>query len=111
MSAHERNLVILNHRGGRRDQYQAEWAKLDAGRVYDLLLACKHSCRSQAADLRRRLRGHTWTIVAAPHEGGKGGQGRTPDRNLHITIRVSGRGFHLRLGGREGNLHISSITH
>lgn len=110
MSAQEREKVIANHRGGRRHQYQADWAKLTPGQVYDLIAACKHSCRSEAADLRRRMRAHGWTIAAAPHEGGTGGEGREPDRNLHITMRVNGRGYHLRLGGGPGTLHVSSIT-
>ena len=110
MSAQERQQVIRNHRGQRRHQYQDEWKKLTPGDVYDLLVACKHSCRSDAANLRARMRRSTWTIAAAPHEGGHGGNGRAADRNLHVTIRINGRGYHLRLGGGPGWLYVSSIT-
>lgn len=110
MSSHERQLVIRNHRGARASQFQADWAKLSPGQVYDLLIVCKHSCRSPAAELRARMRRQGWTIAAAPHEGGKGGAGRGPDRNLHVTIRVGGRSYHLRLGGGPTRLHVSSIS-
>jgi hypothetical protein len=112
MSQQERYQVIRNFDGQRRHQYQDEWAKLGPGQVYDMLKECKYSCRSTAQELRSRLRTHRWEIAAAPHAGGHGHGhgGRGPDRNLHVTIRVNGRGYHLRLGGSPTRLHISSIT-
>ena len=56
--------------------------------------------RAGSRQLLERMACTPWRVSAGPHTGGHGGGGFKPDENMHITVSVGGRGYHIRLDKR-----------
>ena len=55
--------------------------------------AIKNACKL----ILSRMAQSNWRVAAGPHAGGHGGGGRGPDQNMHVTLRVAGRSYHVQL--------------
>lgn len=116
-----KNIILGNYERSWRSQYQPistterVWRKLTPSLVVDLLDAARNVRRYDVnrdyggGDLLRRMKEGPWCITATAHEGGKGDQDRAADPNLHITVRVAGKSYHLRCK-EHPQLHIIQIT-
>ena len=96
MSSLRRDQAIQNFDTMRsRGRFQAEYARLDASFVCELLEQTKHAVRTQATHLLEEMARQRWWLCADPHTGG---HGPTPDRALHFNIKLpSERQIHVRL--------------
>jgi hypothetical protein len=110
--------ALRNFIGKRNNQFQSEWVKLSADRLLDLLGEAisrpapglgTMSTHSIAKRLVDEMRESSWVITASPHEGGKGDSERGVDWNLHITLKIKSKSYHLRCKA-EPSLHIIQIT-
>jgi hypothetical protein len=116
-----KNLILANNERRWRGQYQSDtltervWQKVSPAMVVDLLDDARHIQRYDVTrdlsggELLRKMKDTRWCITAAPHEGGTGGEGRSADPNLHITLRIAGSNYHLRCK-EHPQLHIIQIT-
>ena len=60
--------------------------------------------------LRQMQEGRGWQQTAGIHQGGLGGAAGGADPRPHITVNVGGRGYHVHVGGSNGNLFAQDIT-
>ena len=97
-----------------RGQFQSKtttervWQKLTPSTIVDLLENAIATQRSEARRLLQLMQSNVWRLTAAPHEGGAGEE-RGPDTNLHVTLSVGGRSYHLGCKEKPA-LHIVRIT-
>lgn len=98
----------------RRHQYQDKatdvrnYVKLTPADIIDLLDTASAAARAPARRLLQLMQGWPWLPSATAHEGGIGDQ-RGVDNNLHITLKVGNKSYHLRCKEQPG-LHIIQIT-
>ncbi|SFC32941.1 hypothetical protein [Collimonas sp. OK412] len=98
----------------RKFQYQDKatdvrnYVKLTPADIIDLLDTASASARSQARLLLQLMQGRPWLPSATAHEGGIGDQ-RGVDNNLHITLKVGDKSYHLRCKEQPA-LHVIQIT-
>ncbi|MEV6645801.1 RHS repeat-associated core domain-containing protein [Amycolatopsis sp. NPDC051371] len=60
--------------------------------------------------LKQMQEGRGWQQTAGIHQGGLGGAAGGADPRPHITVSVGGRGYHVHVGGSNGNLFAQDIT-
>ncbi|MFC5473584.1 hypothetical protein [Paraherbaspirillum soli] len=98
----------------RQYQYQSDatdvrnYVKLKPAEIIDLLDNAAFTARAQARNLLQLMRVQLWLPSAAPHAGGTG-DARGVDNNLHITLKVGNRSYHLRCKELP-SLHVIQIT-
>ncbi|MDY7226642.1 hypothetical protein [Hyalangium rubrum] len=110
--------VLRNFIGKRNDQFQSEWVKISGERLAELLIEAMSrptpgSSVMTTNFIARRLiedmRVKEWIITAGPHEGGKGDATRGVDWNLHITLWIKRKSYHLTCK-EQPQLHIIQIS-
>ncbi len=84
------------------------WQKLTPSMVIGLLENAVVTQRAEARRLLQLMQSNVWRLTAAPHEGGTGDH-RGADKNLHVTLSVGGRSYHLGCKEKPA-LHIVRIT-
>lgn len=87
---------------------QRVWQKFTPAMVVDLLENVVATERAEARRLLQLMQSNVWRLTAAPHEGGTGDE-RGVDKNLHVTLSVSGHSYHLGCKEKPA-LHIIRIT-
>jgi hypothetical protein len=69
--------------------------------IIELMLSAKKSghtvVRLGVKVLFAKMAGGPWRVTAGRHRGGRGGAGRPPDENDHITLSVGDEGYHLHV--------------
>jgi len=84
------------------------FVKLTPADIIDLLNTASTSARSQARLLLQLMQGRPWLPSATVHEGGTGDHPGV-DNNLHITLKVGYRSYHLQCK-EQPRLHVIQIT-
>lgn len=103
---HHQTVDAARRNGKSSGQFRApNGATMNGARLIDLLVASagtgRHAAiRVGANQLLARLARGAWRVAAAPHKGGTGGRAGGADENLHVTVHVGGRGYHLQLDAR-----------
>jgi len=101
--ADARTLYAARRNGHGSHQYVAPGSRpINADRVVVLLAGADHASahvgvRRAANILLSAMATGPWRVTAGPHKGGLGGKTYSVDDNLHVTVSVKGKGYHLRL--------------
>jgi hypothetical protein len=112
MATHQR-VFWARYYGDARGQYVPDGgARSNVDEVVDLLAGAAdgsgHQAVGRAANRIIGLMAEApWRVTAGRHRGGIGGNARAADANLHITVQVRGRGYHLQLNASG---HLWRIT-
>jgi hypothetical protein len=110
--------VLRNFIGKRTDQSQADWVKISGERLVELLedaiaRPTQNSSVMTTNFIARRLledmQVKEWLVTGAPHKGGKGDADRGVDWNLHITLKIGRKSYHLGCKDQP-RLHIVEIS-
>ncbi|GLY40460.1 type IV secretion protein Rhs [Amycolatopsis sp. NBRC 101858] len=80
------------------------------GILQDLAKGRGEGSRRAKELLRQMEEGRGWQQTAGIHQGGLGGAAGGADPRPHITVNVGGRGYHVHVGGKNGNLFAQDIT-
>jgi RHS repeat-associated protein len=80
------------------------------GILQDLAKGRGEGSRRAKELLKQMEEGRGWQQTAGIHQGGLGGAAGGADPRPHITVSVGGRGYHVHVGGKNGNLFAQDIT-
>jgi hypothetical protein len=65
------------------------------------------TCGRDVKALLSQMSTKKWCITAGVHQGGLGGNGRGADPNIHITLDVGGKGWHVQLMSNDQLLGVT----